>query len=205
MPKSSLRNRLLWTAALLLATVPLVFAAKSPLLQWREPIYIMAGLAGVVGMILLLAQPILAAGLLRGIPRQRAHRLHRWSGVLLLAAIVLHVAGLWITSPPDVIDALTFTSPTPFAAWGVIAMWAAFAAAGLAIYRRKLRLWQWRIGHSVMITLVVTGTVIHALLIEGTMEPYSKIVLSCAVLVATCTALSRLKPWTGRPPRAGAD
>ena len=32
----------------------------------------------------------------------------------MAVAVVIHVAGLWITSPPDMIDALLFTSPTPF-------------------------------------------------------------------------------------------
>ena len=46
---------------------------------------------------------------------------------VLVIAVVLHVAGLWVTSPPDVIDALLFVAPTPFSNWGIIAMWALFA------------------------------------------------------------------------------
>jgi hypothetical protein len=48
---------------------------------------------------------------------------------VLVVAVVVHVGGLWITSPPDMIDALLLTSPTPFSAFGVIAMWAIFAVA----------------------------------------------------------------------------
>ena len=33
-----------------------------------------------------------------------------------LLAIAVHVAGLWVTSPPDMIDAITFTAPTAFRA-----------------------------------------------------------------------------------------
>ena len=62
------------------------------------------------------------------------------SAAVLVVAVVIHVAALWITSPPDVVDALLFASPTPFSAWGVIAMWAVFAAALLAALRRRLRL-----------------------------------------------------------------
>ena len=86
-----------------------------------------------------------------------------------------------------VIDALTFTSPTPFSAWGVVAMWAAFAAAGLAALRRRLR-WHpqaWRHRHAVLATVTSVGTVVHALLIEGTMEPVSKAILCALVLGAT--------------------
>jgi len=36
------------------------------------------------------------------------------------------------------IDALLFTSPTPFSPFGVIAMWAIFAVALLAALRRRL-------------------------------------------------------------------
>ena len=61
--------------------------------------------------------------------------------------VVVHVGGLWITSPPDMIDALLFTSPTPFSPFGVIAMWAIFAVAVLAAFRRRLGLRTWRIAH----------------------------------------------------------
>ena len=47
------------------------------------------------------------------------------------------------------IDALIFTSPTPFSPFGVIAMWAIFAVALLAAFRRRLGLRPrtWRIAH----------------------------------------------------------
>ncbi len=89
-------------------------------------------------MALLLVQPLLAGGLLPGLRAQLGRRVHGWIGGLLVASVVVHVGGLWITSPPDVIDALLFASPTPFSVWGVIAMWAIFAAALLATLRRRL-------------------------------------------------------------------
>ena len=123
-----------WAALALAIGIPLVAAARSPLLQWRDPIYILAGFAGVLGLALILVQPLLILGALPGLPARRAHR---WVGATLVALVLIHVGGLWITSPPDVIDVLLFRSPTPFAIWGVIAMWALFAAALLASVRRR--------------------------------------------------------------------
>ncbi|MEN0087806.1 MAG: hypothetical protein AAF737_05155 [Pseudomonadota bacterium] len=102
------------------------------------------------------------------------------------AAVLIHVGGLWITSPPDVVDALLFASPTPFSIWGVTAMWALFAAAAVALLRRKLKL-RWsttRRTHLTLTATVIAGSVAHTLLIEGTMELASKIVLCCLVVLA---------------------
>ena len=99
------------------------------------------------------------------------------------------MAGLWITSPPDVIDALVFNSPTPFSLWGVIAMWAVFATALLAVFRRWLRLRTWQLGHSFLAVVIVATTVAHALLIEGSMETVSKIALCMIVIVVTAKVL----------------
>ena len=110
-------------------------------------------------------------------------------------AVMSHVGGLWITSPPDVIDALLFTSPTPFSVWGVFAMWATFAVALLAALRERLRLRPrtWRISHKSLSVVIVVGTVIHAILIEGTMETVSKVVLCALVVAATAKVLSNLR------------
>ena len=123
---------------------------------------------------------------------------------MLVAAVVFHVGALWITSPPDVIDALLFASPTPFSAWGVIAMWATFAAALLAGLRRRLRLRPrtWRIGHTLLAMIIVVGTIVHALLIEGTMETVSKVALCALVLVATMKVVADLRIWPSKRPGA---
>ncbi len=123
------RACLIWAGLVIAIAVPIAAAAASPLLAWRQPVYIVAGFAGVIAMSLLLLQPLLIGGYLPGLAPLRARAMHRWIGSFLVVAVIVHVIGLWITSPPDVIDALTFTSPTPFSAWGVIAMWAVFAAA----------------------------------------------------------------------------
>jgi predicted ferric reductase len=193
----ALRSILIWAALAISIAAPLIIAATSPLLQWRDPVYIIAGLAGVLGMALILLQPLLAASYLPGLPMQRSRSLHRWIGAALLVAVILHVGGLWITSPPDVIDALLFASATPFSLWGVIAMWAIFATAFLAVLRSRsaLRPRLWRLGHSALALVIASTTILHALLIEGTMGQISKIILAGLVLAATIKALTDLRVW----------
>lgn len=189
------RGWLIWAALVALPVWALIAAAQSPLLAWREAVYILAGFAGIAGMGLLLFQPLLAVGALPGLRPMRARRLHRWGGALLLGCISVHVAGLWLTSPPDVIDALLFRSPTPFSAYGVIAMWALSAGALLAAFRRRLRrLRSWPLLHGALGLAVAVLTVLHAALIEGAMGQWSKAALSLAVLFAIIyAAWSRLR------------
>src|SRR5213075_626128 len=107
----------------------------------------------------------------------------------------IHVGGLWITSPPDMIDALLFSSPTPFSPFGVIAMWAIFAVALLATLRRRLRPRTWRVAHTLLAIVIVAGSVVHAILIEGTMETVSKAALCALVLAATIKVMTDLRVW----------
>ena len=192
------RAILIWAALGAALAVPLAIAAASPLLAWRDPIYIAGGFAGVVAMALLLLQPLLAGGYLPGLPARRGRRLHFWIGTGLVAAVVVHVLTLWVTSPPDVVDALFFRSPTPFSAWGVVAMWAVFAAALLALLRQRLRLrpMVWRLCHVTLVTVVVFSSVVHAMLIEGTMGTVSKAALCALVLAAVVKVIVDLRPWT---------
>jgi predicted ferric reductase len=201
-----MRAIMVWAVLASAVAVPLVVAGTSPLLAWRDPIYILGGFAGIVALCLLLFQPLLATGSLPGVMTARSRRLHRWVGAALVVAVVIHVAGLWMTSPPDIIDALTFTAPTPFSAWGVIAMWALFAAALMGVLRRRLRLRPllWRKVHASLAGLVVIGSAVHALLIEGTMETVSKSVLCLLVLAASAMAVVRLRIFSGpEKPRRG--
>ena len=189
-------------AALLAAVgIPIAAATMSPQLEWRDPVYIAAGFAGITALALLLVQPLLIGGHLPGLSTLDSRRAHRWLGILLVSAIVLHVGALWITSPPDVIDALLLRSPTPFSVWGVVAMWAAFAAALLALLRRRLHLSPrtWRKGHTLLVAIVGAGSIVHAVLIEGTMEAVSKTALCALVLVATAKVIYDLRAWS-RPP-----
>jgi predicted ferric reductase len=123
---------------------------------------------------------------------------------LLVAAVVVHVAGLWITSPPDVVDALLFTSPTPFAPWGVIAMWAIFAAAIMVVLRQRLGLRPrtWRIAHTCFAAVIVIGTCVHSVLVEGTMETVSKLALCALVVMATLKVIVDKRVWQVRARRA---
>ena len=186
---------LIYFALALLAVIPIGIAAMSPLLAWREPIYIVAGFAGVIAITLMLLQPVLAAGYLPGLSIRRGRDLHRWVGCALVLSLVIHVAGLWLTSPPDVVDALLFNSPTPFSNWGVIAMWAVFASACLALFRRRFRsrLGLWRLSHKSLAGVIVIGSVVHAMKVDGTMEIISKSLLCVLLVVVTGLALMKFK------------
>jgi predicted ferric reductase len=188
---------LIWGAVATAIAVPIVAATLSPLLAWREPVYIVACLAGVAGLGLMLLQPLLIGGFLPGFSPYQARRVHRWTGALLVAAVIMHVAGLWITSPPDVIDALLFRSPTPFAAWGVTAMWAIFGVAILVALRQRLGLRprNWRIAHTVLAAVIVIGTAVHSVLIDGTMETVSKVALCALVIAATLKVIVDKRVW----------
>ncbi|MEM6824919.1 MAG: ferric reductase-like transmembrane domain-containing protein [Pseudomonadota bacterium] len=196
------RAVIVWTALFLVIAIPIAAAAFSPLLAWRQPIYIAAGLSGIAAFALLVLQPLLATGALPGLNGLRGRSVHRWVGAALVATVCFHVGGLWITSPPDVVDALLFASPTPFSAWGVIAMWAVFASALLAVLRRKLRPRNWRVIHLVLAVLIAGGTIIHAVLIEGTMEPASKLLLCAVVALATTKAVLDTRVWSRGRARA---
>ena len=188
----------IWSVALAALIIPLAFAAASPLLAWRDPIYIAAGLAGVAAFGLMLLQPLLAAGFLPGLRAQMGRKAHRLIGTAIVALVVLHVLALWVTSPPDVIDVLLLRAPAPFSIWGVVAMWAIFATALLVALRRPLRIApkRWRRGHRVLAVITVVGSAVHALLIEGTMETISKAALCVLILLATAVALRRKTLWT---------
>jgi len=181
---TSARVALIWVVFAAAIGVPIALSLTSPLLEWRGPVYITAGLAGMIALGLLLVQPALIAGYLPDLSAYRARRVHHWTGGAVVVALLVHIGGLWITSPPDMIDALTFTSPTPFSPFGVTAMWAIFAVALLALLRRRLGLRTWRIAHMSLAVVVVAGSVVHAMLVEGTMETMSKAALCALALVA---------------------
>ena len=191
---------LIWALLAAAVFVPIAAAAASPLLEWRGPVYILAGFAGIIAMGVMLLQPLLIGGYLPGLSARIGRRAHHWIGGALVVAVVIHVGGLWITSPPDMIDALLFSSPTPFSPWGVIAMWAIFAVALLAVFRRRLglRLRTWRIAHMLLAIVIVVGSVVHGILIEGTMETVSKVALCALVLAATIKVMADLRVWRKR-------
>ncbi|GMO12204.1 MULTISPECIES: ferric reductase-like transmembrane domain-containing protein [Bradyrhizobium] len=196
----SARSILIWVGLAFAIGAPIALAATSEQLAWRGPVYILAGFAGIIALGLVLVQPLLIGGYLPPLSAYRGRRAHHWIGGALVIAVVIHVAGLWITSPPDMIDALTYASPTPFSPFGVTAMWAIFVVALLASLRRRLELRPrtWRLIHMPLAIVIVVGSVVHCLLIEGTMETISKAVLCAAVLAATIKAMIDLQVWRKR-------
>jgi len=189
---------LIWAALAAAIGVPIALAATSDLLAYRGPVYIIAGFAGMIALGLVLVQPLLIAGYLPGLQAFHGRRVHRWTGGALVVLVVLHVGGLWITSPPDMIDALTYTSPTPFSPFGVTAMWAIFAVAMLAALRRRLGLRTWRIAHMSLAVVIVAGSVVHGMLVDGTMETMSKAALCALVLAAAAKVIADLRLWRRR-------
>jgi len=71
------RTLLIWSVLLLVLGVPIIAAGFSPQLQWRDPIYIIAGFAGVISLCLLLVQPLLIGEYLPSLSPQNYRRLHR--------------------------------------------------------------------------------------------------------------------------------
>jgi predicted ferric reductase len=186
------RVALIWAVLAAAIGVPIALSLTSDLLEWRGPVYIVAGLAGMLALGFLLVQPLLIAGYLPGLSAFRGRRVHHWIGGALVVAVLVHVGGLWFTSPPDMIDALLFASPTPFSPFGVVAMWAIFAVAVLATIRRRLGLRTWRIAHMSLAVVIVVGSVVHAMLLEGTMETMSKAALCALVGAAAIKVMSDL-------------
>lgn len=183
-----------------LCVAPIVIAATSPLLAARSVSYILGGLAGVVALSLLLIQPILAAGYLPGPPAATLRRWHHWGGAAMVVAVAIHVGGLLVASPPDALDALLLVSPTPFSVYGVLAMWAVVLTVVLVGLRATLRIRRgtWAILHNALALVIVFGTVLHALMIDGTMGRGSKIILCTAVIVVTLSAIVHLRVMRGR-------
>jgi len=189
-----MRAALIWgllTAGML---VPVLIALANPLQQSRDVPWIVGGMAGVAALALLLAQPLLAAGLLPAPSTRQARRWHRWLGATIAALVGIHVVGLYISSPEDIADVLMLAAPTPFSVYGVIGL-AGMALTVLLVALRSragLRYAVWRIIHNALALVVVAATIAHALLIEGAMGAVSKAGLSVAVAVATIWALVRV-------------
>lgn len=172
--------------------VPLGLAAFSPYLAYRDAPYVVAGFGGIAALALLLVQPLLARRALPGLRPARARRWHLGVGRLIVLGVALHIGGLYLTSPPDTLDALLLVSPTPFSVWGVLALVAVIATALLAAARRWIATRVWRVLHNTLGLMIVAGSVVHALLIEGTMEPVTKALLCAGVVaVALWTMLFR--------------
>ncbi|WP_245883991.1 ferric reductase-like transmembrane domain-containing protein [Hartmannibacter diazotrophicus] len=175
--------------------VPIVLAALSPLLAYRSVPYTVGGFAGILCLAVLFIQPVLAAGYLPGLRLAEARKWHRRAGWAIVTLVALHIGGLYLTSPPDTLDALMLVAPTPFSVYGVIALWGIVLTVLLVSLRRRMGMRSsiWRIVHNGLALIVVVATVVHALQIEGTMEPISKWALCLAVLLVTSLTLLDLR------------
>jgi hypothetical protein len=93
----------IWAALALALALPIAASAMSPLLAWRGPVYIVAGLAGVVALGLLLIQPVLIGGYLPGLSPYRSRYVHRCIGGLLVAATAKVMIDLrvWVRKSPS--------------------------------------------------------------------------------------------------------
>lgn len=174
---------------------PVVVAATSPLLSGREAVYIVGGMSGVVALALLLLQPILASGYLPSISTIKSKAWHRRIGLLLVLAIALHIVGLYLTSPDDLMDALLLISPTPFSLYGVVGMWAIIVTTLLVVLRSHLS-WRhtlWKIVHNILACIVVVTSVTHALMIDGAMGYRSKLILCIAIIALTIVVIVHLR------------
>jgi hypothetical protein len=72
----------------------------------------------------------------------------------------------------------------------VVAIWAVFAAATL-----RLRPLVWCLCHTILVAVTVVGSVVHALLIEGTMGLVLKAALCLLALAAVVKVMADLRPW----------
>lgn len=193
-----IRRLVLWLGLVVVMTTPIIDAGFSPLLQWRDPVYILGGFAGIVGLVLLVAQPLLVIDAVPGVPGRRGHV---WVGGVLVLAVLIHVGALWITSPPDVIDVLLFRSPTPFGIWGAAALWAVFAVTALGIFRQHVPQRIWRVAHTGAATIIVFATALHAWLIKGTMGLWSKGAIVLIVILVFMLCLKKRRIWRVMPAR----
>lgn len=187
--------QLVWVVLACVVIAPIMIAAASPLLAGRDIAYIISGIAGASALVLLLLQPLLAAAYLPGLRKMQQRRWHRWIGSCLIAAVALHIGGLYVTSPPDTIDALLLLSPTWFSVYGVIALWGLIFTVLLVVLRARtgLRYRTWRVLHNALVLVVVVASVVHALMIEGTMGNRSKWMLCVAVLLAIALVTLHLR------------
>jgi predicted ferric reductase len=185
------RSVTIWAALAVVMLAPVVLAAFSPYLAYRNAAYIMGGFAGIVCLSLLVIQPLLADGALPGLPLHRARRWHRVVGTLIALGVALHVAGLYLTSPMDTLDALLLVAPNTFSVFGVAAMWAVLLTLLIVTLRRRIRPAVWRRLHIALAAVIVIGTIIHAVQIQGAMEPISKALLCLAALCSSVLLIAK--------------
>lgn len=195
-----MRAPFFWIVFAACLCVPIVLTAMSPLLAWRNWIYILAGFAGVLALTFIVLQPLLAAKVLPNLSATHQRKLHRVVGAAIASCVAVHIIGLWVTSPPDMVDALLFRAPTLFSVWGVVAMWALLATSLLAVLRGNLRVAPriWQRTHISVAIIAIVASISHVLPVQGAMEQTSKLMICAAAFAAALMAVVKLKIWAGR-------
>ncbi len=186
---------LIWLLIGGLITIPVLLAALSPLQASRNMAYVIGGLAGIIALALLIAQPLLAVGFLPAVTTVKQRVWHQRTGIVVVVAVLMHIGGLYITSPDDMTDALLLVAPTLYSVYGVIALWALIIVATLVALRRRLGLKTatWNILHNSLAVIIVVASVVHALMIEGAMGFPSKLALCVALLLATTAVVVHVR------------
>ena len=79
-------------------------------------------------------------------------------------------------------------------------MWAVFLTAVMAAchHRFRFRPYTWRIIHASLAVVIVISTVIQAVLIQGTIETFSKFALCGLTIVAGIKVMIDLRLWRRR-------
>lgn len=172
-----------------------IVAALNPLQESRSIEYVIGGLSGVVALALLLLQPLLAIAFLPHGSVIQQRRWHRWIGTAIVITVALHISGLYLASPQDMIDAMLLVAPTPFSVYGVVGLWTLVLTATLVAFRKRLRLniSTWNIIHNSLAVIVVITSVVHALMIEGAMGYVSKLILCICLIGATTIVVAQLR------------
>lgn len=173
-----------------LVILPLVVALVSPLQTGREAIWVIGALAGVLALSLLVIQVLLPTPWLRGIIIGDDSRVHRLLGIAIAVIVIVHVGGLYVTSPDDIADALVLQAPT-YSRLGVLSAWCLALSLGLALARRKLALTysDWQIVHAFLAVVVVTTAVAHTVMIRGTLDGPVEVLLCGAAVIAVSAAI----------------
>jgi hypothetical protein len=192
------RSLLVWVVVAIAICVPIAAAAASPLLAWRQPVYIIAGFAGIAAMALLLLQPLLGSRSAAGTDALGA----RASSIAGSVRRSVRPRGASrrraLGDQPARCDrcAHVFVADTIFRMGRDRHVGAVWRCASLAGFRHRLRPRLWRRVHTALALVIVAGSIVHALLIDGTMETVSKVALCALVLVATLKAVAGARAWT---------
>ena len=194
-PKRRIAALVLWAGLVVAMVAPVLIAAGSPYLAYRNLPYIVGGFAGIVCLSLFVIQPLLAAGYLPGVPSPGSADGTAGSARRSSLCVLLHVGGLYLTSPRTRSMRCCWSRRRRSRSTACWRCGASSATAVLVALRRRsgLRYATWFFIHNALALVVVVATVIHALQIEGAMETLSKWLVCLAALATTLVVLLDLR------------